>query len=78
MPIDWMPLSEEERAKYVLDNIEGIDDIEVQELFDEWKGSEDSLNELTRNALDRIARKSGTPTSKERARASLVRRGVLE
>jgi len=82
VPLDWMHLEGEEKAQAILDDIEGLEDAEVQSLLEEWReleGSDDSkLSDLTRLALDFLARKSGAPTSRERARASLQRRGVIE
>jgi len=85
MPLDWMHLEVEERAQAVLDDIEGLDDAEVQSLLEEWRNlgygpleENASLSELTRLALDVVARKNGAPTSRERARARLKRRGVIE
>ncbi len=85
MPIDWMHLEIEGRAQAILDDIEGLDDAEVKNLLDEWRGlgygpleENASLTELTRLALDVLARKNGAPTSRERARSRLQRRGVIE
>lgn len=82
MPLDWRHLQGEEAAQAVLDDIEGLEDADVQSLLAEWReleGSDDGrLSDLTRLALDFLARKSGAPTSRERARARLQRRGVIE
>jgi len=82
VPLDWMHLQIEEKAQAILDDIEGLEDAEVQSLLEEWReleGSDDSkLSDVTRLALDFLARKNGAPTSRERARASLQRRGVIE
>jgi len=85
MPLDWVHLQNEERAQAILDDIEGLDDSEVQELLREWKDlgidpldEQRSFSALTRLALDRLATKNGAPTSRERARTRLRRRGVIE
>jgi len=82
VPLDWMHLELEEKAQAILDDIEGLEDAEVQSLLEEWReleGSDDSkLSDVTRLALDFLARKNGAPTSRERARARLQRRGVIE
>lgn len=85
MPLDWASLRFEEQAQAILDDIEGLDDAEIRAVFNAWKSlgygpaeEEWGLTELTRMALDAIARKHGAPTSEDRALASLRRRGVIE
>lgn len=78
MPLDWANMNSRERAQAILDDIEGLDDSDVQEILAEWQGLDETENVLTRMALDRVASKHGGMTSKQRARASLRRRGVIE
>ena len=79
MPLNWGRLGFEERAQAVLDNIEGLDDAELSSVLEEWHQSQsESLDDLARLALDSLAHKRGGLSSKERARASLRRRGILE
>jgi len=79
MPLDWVKLDFEERAQAVLADIEGLDDAEISSVYEEWRssGSED-INDLILVALDMISQKSGRPSGRERARASLRRRGIIE
>jgi len=85
MPLDWVHLQLEEKAQAVLDDIEGLDDSEVASLLQRWSDlewdpldAEGALAELCRVALDTVAAKNGTPTSRDRAKARLRRRGVIE
>ena len=87
MPLGWDNLDAEERAQAVLDNIEGLYDEDVAALFEDWKqgyfdvGDEalvESLARLTRSSIDRVAERVGLPSGRERARASLARKGLLK
>jgi hypothetical protein len=82
MPLDWFHLDAEGKAQAVLDDIEGLDERELQTLLAQWRELDEvgdrALASLQRMALDCIARKRGTPTSGDRARIRLQRRGVIE
>jgi len=79
MPLDWAKLDFEERAQAVLANIEGLDDAELSRVYEEWRQSQsESFDDLARIALELLAHKRGGLSAKERARASLRRRGVIE
>lgn len=79
MPLDWGMLDFEERAQAVLANVEGLDDAEISSVYEEWRqlGSE-NLDTLVLMALDLLSSKRGRPSSRERARARLVRKGTIE
>ena len=79
MPLDWGKLDFEERAQAVLANVEGLDDAEISSVYEAWRqlGSE-SLDALVLMALDLLSSKRGRPSSRERARARLVRKGTIE
>ena len=79
MPLNWAVLNFEEQAQAILANIEGLDDAEISSVYEEWRQSKsESLDDLTNVALDLLAQKRGSPSRRERARAMLRRRGVLE
>jgi len=79
MPLNWDKLGFEERAQAVLANIEGLDDAEISSAYEEWKKSgSESFDDLAFTALDLLAQKRGGLSGRQRARAALVRRGILE
>lgn len=79
MPLNWAKFDFEERAQAVLANIEGLDDAEISSAYEEWRLSRsEDFDVLASIALDLLARKRGGLSAKERARASLRRRGVIE
>jgi hypothetical protein len=87
MPLDWDILDSEERAQAILDNIEGLYDKDVAALLEDWKqgyfdlGDETlvgSLARLTQMAQDCVTKRSGLPSGRERARANLVRKGLVK
>lgn len=79
MPLNWDKLGFEERAQAVLANIEGLDDAEISSAYEGWKKSgSESFDDLAWTALDLLALKRGGPSGWQRAKASLLRRGILE